>query len=421
MAARSRRRPWDILKKAGIDPAPRRSGPSWNEFLKAQAAGILAVDFFHAETITLARLYCLAVVEHATRRVHVPGVTAQPAAAWVTQQARNLLLDLGDQAGQLRFLIRDRDTKFTGTFDAVFQAEGIQIIKTPVQAPRANAIMERRVGSLRREILDRILIINAAHLRMVLAEYQAHFNTHRPHRSLEQASPLRALPEPIDADTEVIRHDRLGGLLHEYSQAAEGDRLFGTHTRAICSTPNERHAMRARSRTGPPAGRSQAASTGQSPGRTGTGQPRGPDSRAGAGEVIRSAKLRLRLPGRPLLSSRPRLTRSPNSGRRAWGGTSSALVPATWRVVALTRLVTEIMRTIGVSGLSRELGPQPTAFFTSAPILASAAAVSSVRAKAVGHMAPSSRFALSLKPSVAYLVLNFCALWKKHTTLPSLA
>jgi transposase InsO family protein len=180
----------------------------------------LAVDFFHAETITLARLYCLAVVEHATRRVHVLGVTAQPAATWVTQQARNLLPGLGDQAAQFRFLIRDRDTKFTGAFDAVFQAEGIQITKTPVQAPRANAIMERWVGSLRREILDRILIANTAHLQMVLAEYQAHFNTHRPHRSLKQASPLRALPEPIDADTEVIRHDRLGGLLHEYSQAA---------------------------------------------------------------------------------------------------------------------------------------------------------------------------------------------------------
>ena len=211
---------WAILKKAGIDPAPRRSGPSWSEFLKAQAAGVLAVDFFHAETITLARLYCLAVVEHATRRVHVLGVTAYPAATWVTQQARNLLLDLGGQAARFRFLIRDRDTKFTGAFDAVFQSEGIRIIKTPVQAPRANAIMERWVGSLRREILDRILIVNAAHLRMVLAEYQAHFNTHRPHRSLEQASPLRALPEPIDADTAVIRKDWLGGLLHEYSQVA---------------------------------------------------------------------------------------------------------------------------------------------------------------------------------------------------------
>jgi putative transposase len=211
---------WAILKKAGIDPAPRRSGPSWNEFLKVQAAGILACDFFHAETITFARLYCLAVVEHASRRVHVLGVTAHPTAAWVTQQARNLLLDLGDQTAKFRFLIRDRDAKFTDAFDAVFQAEGIRIIKTPVQAPRANAIMERWVESLRREILDRILIINAAHLRMVLAEYEAHFNTHRPHRSLGHASPLRTLPESINAGTEVIRNDRLGGLLHEYLQVA---------------------------------------------------------------------------------------------------------------------------------------------------------------------------------------------------------
>jgi hypothetical protein len=120
---------WAILKKAGVDPVPRRSGPSWSDFLKAQAAGILACDFFHAETITLTRLYCFAVVEHATRRVHVLGVTAHP--------ARNLLLDLGDRAGQFTFLIRDRDTKFTDRFDAVFQAEGIRIIKTPVQAPRA--------------------------------------------------------------------------------------------------------------------------------------------------------------------------------------------------------------------------------------------------------------------------------------------
>ena len=211
---------WAILKRAGIDPAPRRSGPSWSDFLKAQATGILACDFFHAETITLARLYYFTVVEHATRRVHVLGVTAHPGGSWVTQQARNLLLDLGDRAGQFTFLIRDRDIKFTGRFDTVFQAEGIRIIKTPVQAPRANAIMERWVGSVRREILDRILIINAAHLRMVLAEYETHFNTHRPHRFLNQASPLRALPDPVDADIKVIRHDRLGGILHEYSQVA---------------------------------------------------------------------------------------------------------------------------------------------------------------------------------------------------------
>jgi putative transposase len=211
---------WAILKNAGIEPAPRRSGPGWGDFLKAQAAGILACDFFHAETITLARLYGFVVVEHATRRVHVLGITAHPVTMWVAQQARNLLLDLGDQAAQFRFLIRDRDTKFTGAFDAVFQAEGIRIIRTPVQAPRAKAIMERWVGTLRREVLDRILIINAAHLRMVLAEYEAHFNTHRPHRSLGQASPLRALPDPVDADIKVIRHDRLSGLLHEYSQVA---------------------------------------------------------------------------------------------------------------------------------------------------------------------------------------------------------
>jgi putative transposase len=138
----------------------------------------------------------------------------------VTQQARNLFLDLSDRADRFACLVRDRDTKFTAGFDAVFQSEGIRIIKTPVQAPRANAIMERWVGSVRREILDRILIINAAHLRKVLADYEDHFNAHRPHRALNQASPLRPLPDLSDADTKVTRRDRLGGLLHEYSQVA---------------------------------------------------------------------------------------------------------------------------------------------------------------------------------------------------------
>ncbi|GAB3976494.1 hypothetical protein GCM10029978_063520 [Actinoallomurus acanthiterrae] len=211
---------WAILKKAGFDPAPRRSDPTWAQFLKAQASGILACDFFSAETITLARPYCFAVVEHATRRVHILGVTANPTARWVAQQARNLMLDLGDRAGDCRFLIRDRDSKFTRLFDEVFKAESIRVVLTAPQAPRMNAITERWVASARREILDRILIMNERHLRNVLAEYEAHFNMHRPHRALNQASPLRALPDPVDAQIKVTRRDRLGGLLHEYAQVA---------------------------------------------------------------------------------------------------------------------------------------------------------------------------------------------------------
>ncbi|WP_219911950.1 integrase core domain-containing protein [Nonomuraea fuscirosea] len=211
---------WAILKRAGVDPAPRRSGPTWAQFLKAQASGILACDFFSVETVMLARLYCFAVVEHANRRVHVLGVTAHPTAGWVAQQARNLILDLGDRIGDFRFLIRDRDGKFTALFDEVVRAEGIRVVLTAPQAPRMNAIMERWVGSVRRELLDRILVMNERHLRKVLAEYETYFNRHRPHRALQQASPLRALPDPVDADIKVTRRDRLGGLLHEYAQVA---------------------------------------------------------------------------------------------------------------------------------------------------------------------------------------------------------
>ena len=212
---------WNILRTAGIDPAPLRSGPTWRQFLTAQAHAILAVDFAHVDTVFLRRLYLLVVIEHSTRRVHLAGITAHPTGAWVTQQARNLLIDLGDHADQFQFLIRDRDAKFTAAFDTVFTAIDVRIIKTPVRAPRANAIAERFVGTIRRELLDRLLIINQRHAAAVLHELEHHYNDHRPHRTLGQAAPSR--PLPCRATTEIHkiqRHDRLGGLIHEYQQVA---------------------------------------------------------------------------------------------------------------------------------------------------------------------------------------------------------
>jgi putative transposase len=212
---------WLILKRAGVDPAPRRSGPTWRQFLTAQAHGILATDFCCVDTLLLHRLYVLFVVEHATRRVHLLGITANPSGAWVAQQARNFLMDLGDRAAQFAFLIRDRDSKFTDTFDAVFASEDIRILRTPVQAPRANAIAERWIGTLRRELLDRMLIVNRRHLETVLAEYVAHFNDHRPHRALHQAAPLKPLPQVASSPRlHLRRRDRIGGLIHEYAQVA---------------------------------------------------------------------------------------------------------------------------------------------------------------------------------------------------------
>jgi putative transposase len=166
--------------------------------------------------------YFPAVTRLQTRIVHVAGVTAHPTGEWVTQQARNLISTFTDRTAPLRFLIRDRDAKFTAAFDEVFRSEGIRILRTPVRAPRANAIMERWFGSLRRECLDRLLIVGRRHVVRVLHDYVEHYNTHRPHRSLDQRAPTRDVPcgsRVVDLSA-VGRRDRLGGLLHEYEIAA---------------------------------------------------------------------------------------------------------------------------------------------------------------------------------------------------------
>jgi putative transposase len=212
---------WTILQRAGVAPAPKRSALTWRQFLHAQAEGVLAVDLFTVDTVFLQRLYVLFVIEVATRRVHVLGVTAHPVGEWVAQQARNLLMGLGDDLGRYRFLLRDRDTKFTAAFDAIFAAEGIKILITPVRAPRANAYAERWVGTVRRECLDRLLVFGRRHLVSVLGEYAEHYNGHRPHRALGQAPPLGSAQQVgfLPAGR-VVRRDRLGGLVHEYAQVA---------------------------------------------------------------------------------------------------------------------------------------------------------------------------------------------------------
>jgi putative transposase len=187
---------WEILRAAGIDPAPRRAGPTWRQFLHVQAAGILAVDFFHVDTVLLKRLYVLVFIEHGTRRMHLGGVTSNPTGEWTAQQARNLCLILDERFKDIKFLIRDRGSNFTASFDAVFQASGTRILRTAVQVPRMNAICERLVGTLRRELLDRVLIIGERHLQAVLTEYQAHYNTARPHQGIASAPPTTNLMFP---------------------------------------------------------------------------------------------------------------------------------------------------------------------------------------------------------------------------------
>jgi putative transposase len=173
---------WTILRRYCVDPSPLRSGPTWAEFLRSQTSSMLACNFFSVDSVLLKRLYARFFIELDTRRVHVTGVTAQPSGSWVVQQARNLAMVLEDQVHPAKFLIRDRDTKFTSSFDEVARADNIRIIRTPVRAPRANA--ERFVGTVRRECLDRMLILGRRHLERVLAKYIAHYNDHRPQRAL---------------------------------------------------------------------------------------------------------------------------------------------------------------------------------------------------------------------------------------------
>jgi transposase InsO family protein len=216
---------WEILRTEGIDPAPDRATTTWAQFMRSQAEALLAVDFL--ETITLAgtRLYILAAIEHASRRIRVLGATEHPTASWVAQAARNLVMDVEDSGCQVRYLIRDRDGKYPGLFDAILADASITVVRTGVRMPRMNAIMERWVRTCRRELLDRTLILNQRHLLHALREYEVFYNEHRPHQGLGNARPLAPLPAPItDPDRltrlDILRRDRLGGILHEYEHAA---------------------------------------------------------------------------------------------------------------------------------------------------------------------------------------------------------
>jgi putative transposase len=212
---------WEILKNAGIDPAPRRTGPAWSLFLRSQAEAILACDFFTADLLDGTQAYVLAVIEHASRRIRIPGVTLHPTGEWTAQQARNLIMDLGEQAHRVKFMIRDRGSDFTAAFDAVLAGAGIRTVLCNVQTPRMNAIAERWIDGCRRELLDRTLVWNQAHLRRILRQYETHHNQHRPHRSLDSAAPLKPLPEPVDLEQyRVRRHARVSGMINEYCLVA---------------------------------------------------------------------------------------------------------------------------------------------------------------------------------------------------------
>jgi putative transposase len=206
-----------ILKKAGIGRARRRTGSTWSQFLRSQAGAILACDFFTTGLLDGTQAYVLAVIEHATRRIRILGVTLHPSGEWTAQQARNLIMDLGQQAHRVKFMIRDRGSNFTAAVDMVLAEAGVGTVLCNVRTPRMNAIAERWIGACRRKLLDRTLIWNQSHLRQILRLYETHHNQHRPHRSLDGAAPLKPPPEPVDlAKYRVRKHARVGGTINEY-------------------------------------------------------------------------------------------------------------------------------------------------------------------------------------------------------------
>jgi transposase InsO family protein len=207
-----------VLLEAGLQPAPQRPHSSWRAFLRAQAASMLACDFLTVETIFLQRIYVLFFISPATRRIEYIACTTNPDGRWITQQARNLVMQLGD-GHPFRFLIHDRDTKFSRAFDEIFRTERIKVIRTPVQAPNANAYAERWVRTVRADCLDRILILGRRHLDHVLRVYRRHYNEHRPHRALQLLPPNGRDPTPLNADAHLHRRELLGGLIHEYEAA----------------------------------------------------------------------------------------------------------------------------------------------------------------------------------------------------------
>jgi putative transposase len=208
----------NILRRHRLGPAPRRGGLSWTQFLRAQAPGVLACDFATVETIGLTRLYVFFTIELHRRWVWLAGVTAHPTGAWVIQQARNLMMDLAEDGRRFRLLIHDRDSKFIDGFDAVFLANDVRVVTTPVRSPKANAYAQRWIRTLRAECLDWLFIRSRRHLEQVLAVYIDHYNGARPHRGLDLQTPLPT-PPPSDRG-QVVRSDRLGGLLHEYRRVA---------------------------------------------------------------------------------------------------------------------------------------------------------------------------------------------------------